>query len=235
MGGNGLLPGCQGDPRSRGSCGTPSRMARASLHRRPMRDPPLAVATLDVLRANRRDRVLPEAGRIRLTDQPGRRTYGCHLNGEQLDPARGPRGQNTSVSKPSPTKPASVSTHQSASPGERLARRTPDREPRAGRRGPFADHALHVDDPPDRARITARPLCRHGEAEVEPAAAQHVERRRGPGRHGGGRSGRFAKSVNNEMRAHEGARSGSSTRRGSGPGGRALLLPFGSGARSAGS
>jgi hypothetical protein len=73
---------------------------------------------------------------------------------------------------------------------------------------------LDVDDPPDRARITARPLCRPAEAEFEAAAAQHVERRRGLGRHGGGRSGRFAKSVKNEMRAHEGARSGSSTRRG---------------------
>ena len=44
--------------------------------------------------------------------------------------------------------------------GEWLAGQIPDRELRPGRRGPFADHALNVDDPPDRAGVAARVLGR---------------------------------------------------------------------------
>src|SRR5712671_4194929 len=41
---------------------------------------------------------------------------------------------------------------------EWFARQVSDRQIRAGRGGAFADQALDVDDPPDRARITARLL-----------------------------------------------------------------------------
>ena len=76
-------------------------------------------------------------------------------------------------------------------PGERLdppvgrsrewfAGQIPDRKLRPGWRRPVADHALQVEDPPDRARITARLLGRR----VDPLVAgaqlvtrEHAERR----------------------------------------------------------